>query len=151
MSSSGESATCRLEWRRSRWLPAALCVLAAAAIASLWLSELPLIASAIGSAIVCGYIGWQSHREWTHSDCVLAWQGGDTDWQVESNGHIESLRHVGARFRGGLVVLTLADANGKQRRYVWWPDTLDAHGRRALRLAVQVKETITPTQPTLAQ
>ncbi|MEO7477773.1 MAG: hypothetical protein ABIT64_00890 [Lysobacteraceae bacterium] len=151
MSSSGASATCRLEWRRSRWLPAALFVLAAAAIASLWLSELPLLASAIGSAIVCGYIGWQLRREWTRSDGVLAWQGGDTDWQIESNGHIESLRHVGVRFRGSLVVLTLADANGKQRRYAWWPDTLDARGRRALRLAISVKESITPTQPTLAQ
>jgi hypothetical protein len=37
-------------------------------------------------------------------------------------------------------VLTLADANGKPRRYIWWPDTLDARSRRALRLALSLRE-----------
>ncbi len=151
MSSSDASATCRLEWRRSRWLPVALCVLAAAAVASLWLSKLPLIACVAGSVVVCGYIGWLLLRELHRSECVLTWQGSDADWQVESDGGTESLRQVDASFRGGLVVLTLAEANGKRRRYAWWPDTLDACGRRDLRLAMQVKKTITPTQPSLAE
>ncbi len=151
MNSSNASATCRLEWRRSRWLPAALCVLAAAAIASLWLSVLPLIACGIGCVVVLAYCGWLLRAEQSRSDCMLTWQGGDADWQVGCNDHIESLRHVGASIRGGLVVLTLVDASGKRRRYVWWPDTLGTRGRRALRLAMQVKETTTPTQPALAE
>ncbi|MEO8742708.1 MAG: hypothetical protein ABI365_05890 [Lysobacteraceae bacterium] len=150
MNSSSVSATCRLEWRRSRWLPFALIVLMVAAIASLWLSVLPVIACGIGTAVVCGYIGWLLRRELVRSDAVLTWQGGDMDWQVESQGRSETLRHVGASFRGGLVVLKLAGANGKQRRYIWWPDTLDARGRRDLRLALQAKAIVTSTQPTLA-
>ncbi len=151
MNSSDASSPCRLEWRRSRCLPAALCVLAVAAIAALWLSELPRFACGIGSASMLGYAGWLLYRELRRPDCVLAWLGGDAPWQVEYDGRTESLRHVGASFRGGLVVLTLADASDALRRYAWWPDTLDARGRRALRLALRVKETATRTQPTLAQ
>jgi toxin CptA len=151
MNSSGASATCRLEWRRSRWLPAALCALVAAAIAALWLSGLPLIACAVGAALVVVYGGWMLRREMHRPECTLTWQGGEREWQIETNGITESLRHIGASFRGGLVVLTLADMDNAQRRYVWWPDTLDARGRRSLRLALLVKETSTPTQAPLPQ
>ena len=151
MNSSDASSTCRLEWRRSRWFPALLCVLAAAAIAALWLSALPWIACGIGSALIAGYSGWILHREWRRPDCVLAWPGGEAPWQVECDGRSESLRYVGASIRGRLVALTLADADGRLRRYMWWPDTLHTRGRRALRLALRVKETATPTLPTLAQ
>ena len=151
MTSSDASATCRLEWRRSRWLPLALCVLAVAAIAALWMSQLTDAFDAVGTAAVIGYAGWLLRREWRRPACALTWQGGDNDWQIETRGITESLHHVGASFRGGLVVLTLADANNARRRYIWWPDTLDARGRRALRLAMRAKETVTPTQPTLAQ
>jgi toxin CptA len=129
----------------------ALCVLALAAVAALWLSDMPRIACGIGSALVLAYAGWLLHREASRPACVLSWPGGDTPWQVECDGCNESLRHVGASFRGGLVALTLAEETGRTRRYVWWPDTMDARGRRALRLAMRVKETITPVQSTLAQ
>jgi len=149
MSSSDASSPCRLEWRRSRWLPVALCVLAVAAIAASWLSDMPRIACGFCSALVLAYAGWVLHREAHRPDCVLSWLGGDAPWQVEHDGRTESMRHVGASFRGGLVALTLADDANKRRRYLWWPDTLDARGRRALRLAMRVEETVTPTQPTL--
>ena len=148
MSSSDAFSPCRLEWRCSRWLPAALCVLALAAVAALWLSDMPRIACVIGSALVIAYAGWSLHRESRRRDCVLGWPGGDAPWQVECDGRAESLRHVGASFRAGLVVLVLAEETGRTRRYVWWPDTLDARDRRALRLAMRAKETVTPTQPT---
>ena len=149
MNWSGASATCRLEWRRSRWLPVALCVLASAAIAALWLSDMPRLACGIGSFLVLAYVGWLLHREAHRSDCVLSWLGGDAPWQVECDGHAESLRHGSANFRGGLVALTLVDADNKLHRYLWWPDTLDARGRRALRLAMRVETMVTPVQPTL--
>jgi toxin CptA len=151
MSSSDASSPCRLEWRRSRWLPVALCVLAVAAIAALLLSSLQPIGCAIGSMLVLAYVGWLLRRETRRPDCELTWAGGDALWQVECDGRTESLRHVGATYRGGLVVLTLADAKSLRRRYVWWPDTLDAHGRRALRLALRVETNDTPIQPKLAQ
>jgi toxin CptA len=127
----------------------ALCVLAAAATAALWLSALPLIACGIAGVLALGYVGWLLYREAHRPDCVLSWFGGDAPWQVEHDGRTESLRYVGASFRGGLVALTLADADNKRRRYLWWPDTLDARGRRALRLAMRVEIITTPTQPTL--
>ena len=151
MNSSDASATCRLEWRRSRWLPVALCVIALAAVAALWLSDMPRLACGIGSALVLAYAGWLLRRESRRPDCVLSWLGGDAPWQAECDGRTESLRFVGASFRGGLVALTLADADDKPRRYLWWPDTLDARGRRALRLAMRVEIITTPTQPKLAQ
>ncbi|HEV2607432.1 MAG TPA: hypothetical protein VGT79_05570 [Xanthomonadaceae bacterium] len=127
----------------------ALCVLVLAAIAALWLSEMPRVACGVGSACVIAYAGWLLHRESRRPNCVLSWLGGDAPWQVESEGRTEALRHVGASFRGGLVALTLADADNKPRRYLWWPDTLDARGRRALRLAMRVEAVVTPVQPTL--
>ncbi len=151
MNSSDASSPCRLEWRRSHWLPVALCVLVAAAIAALWLSALPLAVCGVGSVLMLAYAGWLLRREARRPRCVLSWPGGDVPWQVECDGRSASLHHVAASFRGGLVVLALADSDGKLRRYVWWPDTLDARGRRALRLALRVKETVTPIQPTLAQ
>jgi toxin CptA len=126
-----------------------LCVLAVAAIAALWLSDMPRIACGIGSALVLGYAGWLLLREVRRPNCAMSWSGGDAPWQVECGGRIEPLRHVGARFRGGLVVLTLADADNKPCRYLWWPDTLDARGRRSLRLAMHVEAVVTPVQPTL--
>jgi toxin CptA len=127
----------RLVWRRSRWLPTGLCLLAIAAIAATWLSDLPQVACIVTSAVVTAYAGWLLHRESKRPDCILTHSGDATEWRVECLGRAETLRHVAASFRGGLVVLTLADSGGKLRRYVWWPDTLDARGRRALRLATR--------------
>jgi toxin CptA len=140
MTSSDAFSPCRLEWRPSRWLPAALCVLAVAAIAALWMSSLPLLASGIGSAFVLAYASWLLRRESHRPFCMLSWPGGDADWQVECEGRVESWRHVDASVRGGIAVLTLVDANGKPRRYIWWPDILDARSRRALRLALSSRE-----------
>jgi hypothetical protein len=117
---------------------ALLGMLALAAGTALWLSDLPRVACAVGDGIVATYATWLIYRESARKSCVLAWAGGDAPWQVECEGRVESLRHVGASVRGGLVVLTLADeTSGRRRRYAWWPDTLDARGRRALRLAVR--------------
>ena len=140
MTSSDASSPCRLEWRPSRWLLAALCALAVAAIAALWMSALPPIACGIGSVAALAYAGWLLHRESQRPHCVLGWPGGDADWRIECGNRIESLRHVDAAIRGGIAVVTLVDADGAPRRYIWWPDTLDARGRRALRLALQSQQ-----------
>ncbi len=151
MSSSDAFSPCRLKWRRSRWQPVALCALALAAIAGLWLADMPQIACTVCSVLVFAYVTWLLYRESRRPESTLSWSGRDALWQVECDGRMESLRHVGASFRGRLVVLTLANDSGHMRRYTWWPDTIDAHGRRALRLALRAKATVTPTQPTLAQ
>ena len=126
----------RLEWRRSRWMMAGLCVLCVAAVAALWLSALSPVECGVGSVAAIAYAAWLLWRELRREPCALSWAGGDTDWQIECADRTESLRHVGASLRGGIAALTLADPQGRTRRYVWWPDTLDARGRRALRLAI---------------
>ena len=136
MTSSDAFLPCRLEWRPSRWLMPALCALAAAAIAALWMSALPPVACGLGSAATVAYAAWLLRHESRRPNCSLSWAGGDADWHVECAGRSESLHHVGATTRGGIAVLTLAEASGGRRRYVWWPDTLDARSRRALRLAI---------------
>jgi hypothetical protein len=138
MSSSDAFSPCRLEWRRSRWLPVGLCLLALAANAALWLSDMPRIACIGGSVFVSLYAGWLVFRELRRPHCILSWPGGDAPWQIECEGRIQSLRHVAANFRGRLMVLTLADETGRTRRYLWWPDTLDVRSRRALRLATRI-------------
>lgn len=128
----------RLAWRRSRWLQAMLCLLAVAAVAAMWLSDLPRPVCIVVDALVLGYMAWLLHRESRRPACVFARVSDAAEWRIESEGRVETLRHVDASFRGRLVVLTLEEATGKARRYVWWPDTLDAAGRRMLRLAVGV-------------
>jgi toxin CptA len=125
----------RLAWRPSHWLPASLCLLAIAAVAAAWLSALPQPTCMVLSVLVPAYAGWLIVRERKRPACVLVPSEHEAGWNVESQGRVESLRQVGASFRGRLVVLTLADDDGRRRRFVWWPDTLDAAGRRTLRLA----------------
>ncbi len=146
MTSSDASSPCRLEWRPSRWLPAALCALAIAAVTAVWMSALPPLPCAIASAFVVAYTVWRLRRELHHSRCELTWPGGDADWRVECEGREEILRHDHASIRGGIAVLTLIDASGRRRRYVWWPDTLDARGRRAFKLALAARAPTAATQ-----
>jgi toxin CptA len=125
----------RLAWRSSRWMIVLLSLLAILACGSLWLSDLPRTACISGDAVAAAYATWLLYGEARRKPCALAWPGNEAPWNVECEGHAETLLHVGANFRGGLTVLTLADqASGRKRRFVWWPDTLDSKSRRALRL-----------------
>ncbi|WP_231734445.1 hypothetical protein [Noviluteimonas gilva] len=45
------------------------------------------------------------------------------------------LTHHHVHWRGTLAFLRARDAQGRTHRLAFWPDTLDARGRRALRLA----------------
>lgn len=140
MDSFDASATCRIEWRRSRWMIALLASLALASGVSPWLSDLPRAACIAADAVVVAYAAWALAREAARRPCTLAWAGGEAPWRVECEGRVDSLRHVDASVRGGLAVLTLADeASGRRRRFAWWPDTLDAASRRSLRLVSMVQ------------
>ena len=144
MTSSGDFLPCRLEWRRSRLCVLLLVVLAAAAVAALWLSDLPRAACIAGSVLVAIDAVWLCVREARRRPFALAWAGGEAEWQLDGAGVATSWRHVGAHLRGGIAVLTLADARGRKRRIVWWPDTLDARDRRSLRLATTVPQVAIP-------
>lgn len=94
----------------------------------------------------------------------ITWAGGDAPvvvereviehavverGMVERGGRSDEYRFVTLSFRAGLVVLCVADERGRKSRWIWWPDTLGARGRRALRLAASVPREPLLTQPTL--
>jgi toxin CptA len=140
---------CRLEWRPSRWLLGGLLLLAVFAIVSLWMSALPAWACAVGSVLIAAHALLGLRREQRRAPVQIAWSGGDSPVVIETpalpDGHKEQVvrsaefRFVGLNVRAGLVVLTVADERGRRFRWAWWPDTLDARGRRALRLAASVR------------
>lgn len=161
MNSSNASLHCLLEWRPSRWLLAGMVLLALLAIASLWLSALPVWACVVASAVIVAYAGVRLRHEMRREPVVIAWAGGDAPVMVEAGvvepgGAQHEVEEQGARsaefrfaalnFRAGLVVMSLTDQRGRRSRRVWWPDTLDARGRRALRLAASTRR-----DPFLAQ
>ena len=142
MNSSNVSLHCRLEWRPSRWLLVGFFVLAALAMVSIWFSALPIWACVFGSALIVAYAIHQLRNEMRRTPAQIAWAGGDApvviEHAVEQGGQGVEYRFVALNIRAGLVVLCVADERGRRSRWVWWPDTLDARGRRALRLAASI-------------
>ena len=107
---------------------------------SIWLSSLPVWICVVVNALIVAYAANRLRHEMQREPAVVAWAGGDAPvvvehGAVEQGGRSEECRFVALNFRAGLVVLCVADEHGRRSRWVWWPDTLDARGRRALRLA----------------
>ena len=142
MNSSNASLHCRLEWRPSRWLLVGIASLALLAIVSIWLSVLPAWACVFGSGLIVGYAAWRLRQEMQRAPAQIAWAGGDApvvvEHALEQDGRSVEFRFVALNIRAGLVVLCVADEHDRRSRWVWWPDTLDARSRRALRLAASV-------------
>ena len=142
MNSSNASLHCRLEWRPSHWLLVGFALLAALAMVSLWLSALPVWACVFGGILIAAFAAYRLRNEMRRARVHIAWAGGDEPVVVERSlqqgGRAEEFQFVALNIRAGLVVLCLADERGRRTRWTWWPDTLDARGRRALRLAASV-------------
>lgn len=126
---SNVSATCRIEWRPSRLLCATLALLGVLGAAAAVLSEAPAwVALPVALASLSAGIA-QAFREARRPRRTLT---------VTAAGiRIDGERMDAARlcWRGPLVSLT-STAGDRKRRLQWWPDTLDAAGRRELKLAV---------------
>jgi len=127
--SSPASGPCRLEWRPSRWLLAALLILALLAPVSVLASGLP---RAWAWPLALAALGWgiasvrrQARRPVRR--LVLAADGGELD------GH--ALRGWSVAWRGPLAFVRAVDGQGRCHRLAWWPDTLPPAARRELRLA----------------
>jgi toxin CptA len=131
---SAASPTCRLEWRPSRLRAAGLVAVGALAAWSASLTDLPARAAwALGSTCA----GWSAWRAWRDLRAmpgllVVRSDEGTATW-VDPAGEIE-LADLSVRWRGGLATVCGRDPAGKLRRLAWWPDTLPAPARRALRL-----------------
>lgn len=142
--SSPGSARCRLEWRPSRWqcggqllitalAPWALCN--SALPASLhWPASLLALALGVGGA-------WRYARQPAQALVIPPGRGAITlDGQA-----LEAVRLV----QQGPLLQLVWGKRGRQRRRLFWPDTLGPAQRRELRLAVQARH-ISRSRPAMA-
>ncbi|KRA74213.1 hypothetical protein ASD78_11990 [Lysobacter sp. Root667] len=131
--SSNASAPCRLEWRPSRRLAAALVLIGALAAWATLASELPLPLAVLFAAAALSYSAWLARRELRSRP----------QWMVVAADAVRldgvALDQATLEWRGPLALLRYRDGDGRPRQRIWWPDTLDAAGRRELRLAWPVQ------------
>jgi toxin CptA len=69
---------------------------------------------------------------------AVDWLGGDEPAWITGPRGVVRLDRVAVGLRGPLATLAGTDAQGHRQHLGWWPDTLDAAGRRQLRLAASV-------------
>lgn len=136
MTSSNASSPCRIEWRPSRWLLAALGSLGLLAAVSLHLSGLPDGLRWPAMLLCPAWAGILIVREWRRPRPVLYLPAGEGVCRLESGGRVVTLVRLDIERRGPLLRLSCRDAEGCSHRLLWWPDTLNANQRRALVLAV---------------
>ncbi len=140
MDSSSTFSPCRIDWRPSRWLSLALVALGLLAALAVCLSALPVWLKLPGALAVLAFGAWLARREARRPGIEFVWPGGDAPATLlRSNGTEETVAVHGIACRGGIVAVILRDADRRRRRLVWWPDTLDAKGRRTLRLAAALR------------
>lgn len=134
--SSNASAPFLLEWRPSRGLAAALCVLALLAGCSLLASDCPrglawplAVLAAAGGML-------EARRYMRQPPRTFLIPTGATDASCEGV-RMAALR---LRWRGPLAFLRWDDPQGRIQRLAFLPDTLPAGARRELKLAMQRRE-----------
>lgn len=138
MPSSSSSSICHIDWLPSRWLACTLVVLGLMAALSLWLSALPLAAKLVAMPAALAEGLRLARRHLASPPLAVDWLGGGDPAYLTGAAGVTRLDAVSARLRGPLGSLSGTDAQGNVRRLGWWPDTLDAAGRRQLRLAASV-------------
>ncbi|KFL37806.1 hypothetical protein [Arenimonas donghaensis] len=128
---------CRIEWRPSRWLVGALCLLAGLAAASVLASGLPdaLKPMLAGLVVLAGLA--RARREALRAPVSLVWQG-DTLVVHDLAGGRHRLSSPRLREQGPLLRIQARTAQGRRWSRSWWPDTLAGPDRRRLRLAAAV-------------
>ena len=133
--SSNASACCHLEWRPSRQVGACLLALALLAPFSLMASAVPArwgVPIAL-LALTVGVRDWRRYRR--QLPMALRIPAGRGQATVDDRP-MQGLR---VAWRGPLCFLRWRDGDRRHRR-VFSPDTLDAAGRRELKLALQRRE-----------
>lgn len=141
---SAASAPCRIEWRPSRWLIAALLLLGLAAPVAVLASELPAPVAGLLAAAAAVHGLDAALREWRRAPCSLVFTG---DGRLLVDGQPATAPRL--RWRGPLAFLAWRDPGGRRRRLAWWPDTLPPGARRELRLAADGLSTARP-RPSVA-
>ncbi|MGY0556767.1 MULTISPECIES: hypothetical protein [unclassified Lysobacter] len=135
---SNASATCRLEWRPSHWLSGLLVMLGVFAALSVVVSDLTPVAAWPCAVLVVLWAGWVARREASRQAIDLQIRDG----VVRVDGSVVTQFQL--QWRAALVFARWRDSDNRQRRVVWWPDTLGPAGRRELRLAAPVETAAQP-------
>ena len=128
---SAVSIGCRLEWRPSRWLVAALVAISLLAAFSAVSSQLPALVSWPLAAFAGGAGLRRARAEWRRPTHRLVFPG---DGRLASVDDVP-VDAMQVAWRGPLAFARWRDRNGRIRHLAWWPDTLPAGKRRQLRLA----------------
>ena len=137
MRSSNASAPCRIDWRPSRWLGAALWSLSILAPLSLWASDLPAAAAWPLALCTAGGAAWSAlrYRRAASLSIVVPVEG-----EVTVAG--EAVEDFDVIWRGALAFLSWRDGAGRVRRLALWPDVLDPATRRELRLVMAARAAV---------
>lgn len=130
MRSSNASAPSRFELRASRWPVAALLALSALAPLAVLASEMPRGFAWPLAFAACATALWRARVEARRPARLIVVDG---DGQTTVDGAAVSDLRVD--WRGPLAFVAWREASGRIARGSFWPDTLDAAGRRELRLA----------------
>ncbi|MCW0412164.1 hypothetical protein NB709_002040 [Xanthomonas sacchari] len=129
--SSPPFAPCRLDWRPSRWLLAALTLLGALAPLSLLGSDLPPHLAWPAAALALLYAVCLLRREARRAPRTLLVPAGAGTPSIDG----VAVCALQVDWHGPLAFVRWRDAQGRTQRLAWWPDTLPPAARRELRLA----------------
>ena len=133
--SSPASAPCRLEWRPSRWLLAALSALTLLAPVSLYLSAMPPVAVCALAPLSLAWGAWLAACEWRRPRHELVIPAGQQPASIDG----VRVADLQVHWRGPLACVSWSRSKGGRGRLVFWPDTLPSPARRELRLAVAAR------------
>lgn len=130
MRSSNASAPCRFELRPSRWRIGVVLALAAMAPFAVLVSDMsraaawPLAVIALSAGV---FSAWRERRQPIHAVVIDAAGAASVDGIAVERLQVD--------WRGPLAFVSWRDRDGRTFRRSLWPDTLNAAGRRELRLA----------------
>jgi toxin CptA len=148
--SSPSCWSCRLEWRPSRLLVAALLLLGLLAAGALMASALPMPAKLVAAFAAAATAVSTAAREATRPVGEFAWAGGNQPATWRCGGRDDLLHDVRILERGPLLRLQGRDARGRSQWILWWPDTLARADRRAVRLLAGISHRSGSTLPSMA-
>lgn len=126
-----DASVARVEWRPSPMFAAGLAALGVLAGCAVLASEIPRGAAWCLALAAALHGARLAARERARPVATLLWDGH------AGVVRLDGIATSGATltWRGPLAFVRCRDARGRMRRLAFWPDTLDARGRRALRLA----------------
>jgi len=121
-----------VDWRPSRLLAAGLILIGVLGGCAVVASECPPRLAWPVAALSAGWGALLARRELRRPPHRLRLAGARA-WLDDA-----PIAQARLYWRGPLVRLDFRAADGRRGRLLWWPDRLDAHGRRELRLAAAV-------------